>query len=113
MKNQKLPISGSTHRVTYSADETPDEVIFDKLRRGQIPIISTDQLNMMDNRVCCRYARRDLPNWSDCSFLADGHKCGATDNRLCVFDEPQDAEIWQRIEEQKQFAAKRLAKNDR
>ncbi|MCB0173309.1 MAG: hypothetical protein KDJ97_22490 [Anaerolineae bacterium] len=109
MKKQKLPISSSTHRVTYSAGETPDEVIFDQLRRGHIPIIDSRTIKWMDNRVICPYARRNRPGWQNCQHLHPTKNCILGDGRPCVYDEPNDAEIWQRIRKQSELCGETAA----
>lgn len=103
MKHQELAVSGTTHVVTYSAGDVPNEVIFNLLRTGSIPVIDSAELNSLDNRVCCRYARRDLPGWQGCPNLTGGLTCAISSARRCVFDESNDAEIWERIREQQQF----------
>lgn len=83
----------------------PETVFVDLLQKGQIPL----EIESFDNRVCCRYARRgqspvDCPELRRNSDRATW--CGlngAERNSLCVFDEPENSEVWERIREQQEF----------
>ncbi len=81
------------------------------VRTGQIPIVPSSEWNndrWMDNRVCCGYARRDDPTGPQkCRMVGKFESgklyCRLGDGRPCVFDEPESAEIWERIREQQQY----------
>lgn len=86
----------------------PEAVVRNMLRTGQIPTTSP---RWMDERICCRYARQDdQAGAAHCPQLASEPHCrpwcrlnGRQRQTPCVFDEPPTANIWQRIEEQRQY----------
>ena len=86
----------------------PDEVLKSMIRTRQIPVIPSNEWTTWgDNRVCCRYARREDPTGPQkCGEFADG-VCRLGNGRWCAFDEPESAVIWERIREQQQYDRER------
>jgi hypothetical protein len=84
----------------------PDEVLKNMIRLQQIPVIpSNEWTTWADNRVCCRCGPgEDPPGPQHCGMIsADRASCRLGDGRPCAFDEPESADIWERIREQQRF----------
>jgi len=80
----------------------PEVVLLNMVRREQIPIAPALFIDF-DNRVCCRWARREDPTGPQhCGMIRAG-ACRLGDGRPCAFDEPESAEIWERIREQQRY----------
>ena len=85
----------------------PTVVLHNMVNNGQIPTV---KVKWMDERVCCGRARSNDPRLGvGCMSLAqdsDGttwcllNAPGATP---CIFDEPESASIWGRVDEQRKI----------
>jgi hypothetical protein len=83
--------------------------IFDLMLEGghllDVPTIPLYEIaHPLDNRICCPYARRnDAEAAATCEWATDPNRTGCKlgDGRPCLFDEPDDSEMWQWVREQR------------
>lgn len=94
-------------RDTGQTFEIPSPVFSTILEQGKLldaPIIPLFEVtNPLDNRIVCPYARRnDAKAAAACEWATDPERTGCKlgDGRPCLFDEPDDSEMWQWVREQ-------------
>lgn len=102
-----------TYLIIHNDADIPNSVLIDMVRTGKIPIFEPGT-RWLDERVGCKYARcDDMDGAAHCPMLATPASArpycrlnGPARRSPCVFGEPEDAPVWERIREQQEIEAR-------